>query len=150
MTWRDYFAPDYPGAPFVLYGSRHLAMLAVLFVFGVFMLRFRGASAASRRRARLSLALLMAATEGSYHLWMFAIGRWTVQAMLPLHLCSALIWTAAYTLVTRNQRTYEFVYLMGVGAALQALLTPEAAGYGIPHYRALETLTEPDPAVEER
>ena len=141
MTWRDYFARDYPGAPFVLYGSRHLTVLAVLFVFGIFMLSFRGASDASRRRARLSLALLMAATEASYHLWMFVIGRWTVQAMLPLHLCSALIWTAAYTLVTGNERAYEFVYLLGIGAALQALLTPEAAGYGIPHYRALETLT---------
>jgi hypothetical integral membrane protein (TIGR02206 family) len=140
MTWRDYFAYDYAGAPFVLFGPGHLSVLAVLFVFGVFFLSFRGASAASRRRARLSLALLMAATEGSYHLWMFVIDRWTVQAMLPLHLCSALIWTAAYTLVTRNERTYEFVYLLGIGAALQALLTPEAAGYGIPHYRALETL----------
>jgi hypothetical integral membrane protein (TIGR02206 family) len=141
MTWRDYFARDYPGAPFVLYGSGHLTVLVVLCIFGVFMLRFRGAGEASRRRARLTLALLLVATESSYHLWMYAIGRWTVQTMLPLHLCSVLIWTAAYTLVTRNETTYEFVYLMGIGGALQALLSPEAAGYGVPHYRALETLT---------
>lgn len=141
MSWRDYFARDYSGAPFVLFGPGHLAVLGVLFMFGVFMLRLRGASPADRRRARLTLALLMVATESSYHVWMYVIGRWTLQTMLPLHLCSALIWTAAVTLITRNPTAYEFVYFMGISASLQALLTPEAAGYGVPHFRAIETLT---------
>jgi hypothetical integral membrane protein (TIGR02206 family) len=141
MHWRDYFARDYPGAPFVVFGAGHLAVLAVLCVLGIFLLRFRGASAASRRRARLALALLMVATESSYHVWMFVTGRWTVQTMLPLHLCSALIWTTAWTLVTLDVTAYEFVYLMGIGSSLAALLTPEAGPYGVPHYRALETLS---------
>lgn len=141
MTWRDYFARDYPGTPFVLFGPGHLAVLAVLAVGGVFVLRLGGASESSRRHTRLTLALLLVATETSYHAWMYGIGRWTVQTMLPLHLCSTLIWTAVYTLVTRNKTAYEFVYFMGIGGALQALLTPEAAEYGLPHYRALETLT---------
>ena len=141
MHWRDYFARDYPGAPFVVFGAGHLAVLGVLFALGVFMLRFRGANRASRRRARLVLALLMVATESSYHVWMFVTGRWTMQTMLPLHLCSALIWTTAYTLVTLDVTAYEFVYLMGIGASLAALLTPEAGPYGLPHYRALETLS---------
>ena len=141
MGWRDYFARDYPGAPFVLFGPGHLTVLAALAVLGIVVLRFSGTNEAGRRRTRLTLALLLVATEASYHVWMYVIGRWTVQTMLPLHLCSALIWTAAYTLVTRNKTAYEFVYFMGIGGALQALLTPEAAGYGLPHYRALETLT---------
>jgi hypothetical integral membrane protein (TIGR02206 family) len=141
MTWRDYFAGDYSGTPFVLFGAWHLTVLGVLALFGAFMLRFRGASAINRRRARLTLALLLVATESSYHVWMFGLGRWTVQTMLPLHLCSTLIWTAAVTLVTLNVTAYEFVYFMGIGGALQALLSPEAAGYGLPHYRAFETLT---------
>jgi hypothetical integral membrane protein (TIGR02206 family) len=125
----------------VLFGRGHLTVLAVLFVFGACMLRFRGADATTRRRARVALALLMVATESSFHVWSFVIGTWTVQTMLPLHLCSALIWTTAYTLVTLDATAYEFVYFMGIGAALQALLTPEAGPYGLPHYRALETLT---------
>ena len=137
MTWRDYFARDYPGAHFVVFGRGHVAMLVALVVFGFLMLRFRGSSAATPRRARIALAALMVVTESSYHVWSFAIGTWTAQSMLPLHLCSVLIWTAACTLVTRNVRTYEFVYFMGIGAAL----TPEAGPYGVPHFRALETLT---------
>ncbi|GAB4481644.1 MAG: hypothetical protein OHK0031_03670 [Anaerolineales bacterium] len=30
---------------------------------------------------------------------------------------------------------YELLYFMGIGGALQALLTPDVGIYGFPHYR---------------
>jgi hypothetical integral membrane protein (TIGR02206 family) len=42
-------------------------------------------------------------------------------------------------LFTKNYRIYELVYFLGIGGATQALLTPDASGYGFPHFRAFQT-----------
>ena len=55
-------------------------------------------------------------------------------------MCAVLIWLSAYMLVTKNYAIYEFVYFMGLGGAMQAVLTPaDAAAYNFPHYRILQT-----------
>jgi hypothetical integral membrane protein (TIGR02206 family) len=59
--------------------------------------------------------------------------------MLPLHLCSVLVWVGALGLVTKRYTVYEFMYFMGIGGALQALLTPDAGAYGFPHYKFFQT-----------
>ena len=59
--------------------------------------------------------------------------------MLPLQLCSVLVWASAAMLLTRSYRLYEFVYFLGIGGATQALLTPDAGIYGFPHYRWFQT-----------
>ncbi len=59
--------------------------------------------------------------------------------MLPLHICSVMVWASAYMLVTKNYSIYEMGYFLGIGGATQALLTPDASGYGFPHYRAFQT-----------
>lgn len=59
--------------------------------------------------------------------------------MLPLHVCSALVWVGALGLVMRSYKIYEFMYFMGIGGALQALLTPDLGIYGFPHYRFWQT-----------
>jgi hypothetical integral membrane protein (TIGR02206 family) len=55
--------------------------------------------------------------------------------MLPLHLCSALVWLCAYMLISKNRLIYEFAYLIGIAGALQAILTPDLGQYAFPHYR---------------
>lgn len=60
--------------------------------------------------------------------------------MLPLQLCPALVGVGAYGLATLNPLFYEFMYFMGIAGPLQAVLTPDAAHYGLPHVRALQTL----------
>jgi hypothetical integral membrane protein (TIGR02206 family) len=59
---------------------------------------------------------------------------------LPLHICSIMVFASAFMLVTRNATIYEFSYFMGIGAAMQALLTPDAGIYGFPHFRFFQTL----------
>ena len=59
--------------------------------------------------------------------------------MLPLHLCSALVWLGAIMLITKNYQVYEFMYLMGIGGAIQALATPDLGIYGFPHFRFFQT-----------
>ena len=59
--------------------------------------------------------------------------------MLPLHLCSVLVWAGAYMLVTKSYRVYEFMYFMGIGGAIQALATPDLGIFGFPHFRFFQT-----------
>jgi len=60
--------------------------------------------------------------------------------MLPLHMCSVFVILNSIMLLTRNYRIYEFSYFLGIGGAMQAVLTPDAGIYGLPHFRAWQTL----------
>jgi hypothetical integral membrane protein (TIGR02206 family) len=42
-------------------------------------------------------------------------------------------------LLWRSYRVFELAYFLGIGGALQALLTPDAGIYGFPHFRAFQT-----------
>jgi hypothetical integral membrane protein (TIGR02206 family) len=51
-----------------------------------------------------------------------------------------LIWLAGFMLIFKFYPIYEFVYFIGIGGAIQALLTPDAGIYGFPHYRIFQTM----------
>lgn len=135
-----YFAYDYTGAPFVLFGTWHLVALLVIALLNVGMLGFRTSTGKTRIVVRWTMAIVLWVDEASWHIWNLYWGHWNVRTMLPLHLCSVLIWLAGFMLVFKNYRIYEFVYFLGIGGALQALLTPDAGIYGFPHYRIFQTL----------
>lgn len=137
----ELFAKDYSGGAFVTFGPAHLAFIAgvALFNLGLIWLG-RRQDAAARQRVRIFLAVWLVINELSWHAWKFWIGEWTVQEMLPLHLCSIFVVVSAYMLVTRSRGAYEYAYFLGIGGALQALLTPDAGVYGLPHFRAFQTL----------
>jgi hypothetical integral membrane protein (TIGR02206 family) len=79
--------------------------------------------------------------ELAYHAWYIRFGIWSIRYQLPLHICSVMVWAGAYMLVTRNRTVYEFSYFLGIGAAMQGLLTPDAGIYGFPHFRFFQTVT---------
>jgi hypothetical integral membrane protein (TIGR02206 family) len=123
-----------------MFDTPHLVVLAILFLacLGVTLWRKRF-SEEQRRWFRYGLGTLLLVNEIAWHLWNIAVGRWTVQTMLPLHLCSLLVFTSAYMLFTRNEWIYEFSYFMGIGATIQAILTPDLGIYGFPHFRFFQT-----------
>ena len=43
-------------------------------------------------------------------------------------------------LIKKNTTIYELAYFLGIGGAMQALITPDAGIYGLPHFRAVQTL----------
>lgn len=134
------FALEYTGPPFDLFGPPHLGALAMLLVLNISLLQLRGASEEARRIARVALAAVLIANEVAYHVWAWSTGTWTLQTMLPLHLCSVFVWLSVYMLLTRNPRVYEFAYFLGIAGPLQALITPDAGMYGFPHFRFFQTL----------
>lgn len=135
----QFFAGNYPGPAFEFLGTAHLAALAALVLLNLLLLTFRKADEATKQRIRWIMALVLWGNEIVWHTWNAAVGKWTLQTMLPLQVCSVLVWVGALMLVTKNYRIYEFMYLMGIGGAMQALATPDLGIYGFPHFRFFQT-----------
>lgn len=137
----EFFAKDWKGDPFVLFGPAHLVSLGFIVLFNIALVLWgKRASDQARRRVRWIMAVVLILNELAWHVWNIYVGRWTLQTMLPLHLCSILVFVAAYMLVTGNKGVYPYLYFMGISGALQALLTPDAGIYGFPHFRAFQTM----------
>jgi hypothetical integral membrane protein (TIGR02206 family) len=135
----QFFSANYQGAPFAFLGPAHLAALVCIVLLNLLLFRFKGASKITRRRIRISMGILLWVNEASYHVWAIANGLWNVQEYLPLHACSILIWLAGFMLIFKNYTIYEFAYFMGIGGAIQALMTPDIGIYGFPHFRFFQT-----------
>lgn len=136
----DIFAKEWTGGPFVLFGPGHLIALGIILLVNLLLPLLRGKPRA-QRFFRYGAAAWILLNEIAWHVWNWSIGQWDVRIMLPFHLCSVLVPLTAYMLVTKSYRVYEFAYFLGIGAAMQALLTPDAGPYGFPHFRIFQTLT---------
>lgn len=135
----EFFAANYPGPAFEFLGTAHLAALGALVLLNLLLISFKNASDNSKAILRWMLALILWGNEIAFHYWNYAVGQWTIQTMLPLHLCSLLVWVGALMLVTKSYRIYEFMYFMGIAGAIQALATPDLGIYGFPHFRFFQT-----------
>jgi hypothetical integral membrane protein (TIGR02206 family) len=135
----DYFARDYAGGAFILFGREHLAALSLITLICLAIYAFRSRwTVPAQRATRWGLLALIYACESSWHLWMLAIGEWNVQVMLPLWLCSVTAWSMPLLLIWRKRGYYQWAYFMGLLGAAMALLTPDLMQYGFPHFRFIE------------
>ena len=100
-------------------------LLAALGLFGIsrWLVSFKYADEETKRLIRIALAIGLWVDEIIWHYWNYVHGYWTVQTMLPLHICSLMIWLAGFMLIFKNYRIYEFGYFLGLGGATQVLLT---------------------------
>jgi hypothetical integral membrane protein (TIGR02206 family) len=135
----QFFTADYTGAPFEFLGTAHLGALAALVLLNLVIIRLRDAGDRTKTRVRWTLAWVLWLNEFAWHYWNYSVGRWSIQTMLPLHLCSVLVWLGGLMLATKSYRIYEFMYFMGIGGALQAVMTPDIGIYGFPHFRFFQT-----------
>lgn len=134
------FGPSPVSEPFQIFDGVHLVTLAI--IVGIILFIFYGwknPSEETRKRVKIILAVVLVVNEIAWHAWNYASGFWTLQTMLPLHVCSMLVWTGAYMVLTRNNFIYEYMYFLGIGGAMQALLTPDLGAYGFPHFRFFQT-----------
>lgn len=135
----QYFAVNYHGAPFVLLGAAHLTALSMVAISIALLVWFgRQLNENQRQNLRYGLAGLLIINEISYHVWNIVNHRWSLQWNLPLHLCSIFVWLSAYMLVTKSHLIFEFAYFLGISAAIQPLLTPDAGIYGFPHFYPIQ------------
>lgn len=138
---RQYFDYEYAGPGFELFGSAHLASLAIFLAIVTFLIwGWRNPAEESKRNARLLMIGIFLVIEVSWHGWNVLNGAWNIQQHLPLHACSLSAWASIYVLMTRNYRVYEIVFFIGIAGASQTMLTPDAGIYGLPHFRAVQSL----------
>jgi hypothetical integral membrane protein (TIGR02206 family) len=138
---RQYFEYNYEGPGFELFGTGHLAALAIIAGACAFLIwGWKNPSDAAKRNMRLLLLGVFLLAESSWHGWNLWNDAWTIQRHLPLHSCSIRAWCSIYILLTRSYRVYEIIFFIGTAGAIQTVLTPDAGAYGLPHFRAIQTL----------
>lgn len=137
----QFFAKDYTGAPFQLFSPAHLSVLALIVLIGFSFVFARNLwSERTKQAFRYGLAAWLVVWELGWHIWSIYYGIWTIQTNLPLHICSIFVWLSVVMLFNKNITIYELAYFLGIGGAMQALITPDAGIYGLPHFRAVQTL----------
>lgn len=138
---QQYFAYDYTGGAFELFGAGHLVYLAIMAAAIAFLIWGSWTPGEeSRRRVRLTIAGIMLLNEFAWHSWNIATGAWSIREHIPFHLCGVGIWSTIYILFTSDRRAYKFVFFIALAGATQAVITPSAGEYGLPHFRAFQTL----------
>ncbi len=126
--------------PFALFGTAHLAALAIIAALNVSMVislkrtRVRWVN----KQFRYALAFLLIIQEVSLNIWYISAHLWDIGASLPIHLCGAALILSAIMLVNDSYAIFEVTYFWGLAGATQALLTPDIADYGFPHYRFIQ------------
>lgn len=129
------------GAPFQLFDIPHVTALLLVLATNLGIIIFR-----KRIRTRLDMIFriglisVLLIDETIWHAWNLATGQWTLQTMLPFHLCSVMVFLCSALLMTENRLLYQFAYLIGIAGALQALLTPDIGAYGFPHFRFFQVM----------
>src|SRR5687767_10073337 len=99
----EYFTADYSGPPFQLFGIGHLIALSLILIFCLSFLYFRNFWAdVQKKHFRWTLAIILFLNEIAWHAWAAYWGVWNIQTMLPLHMCSVVVWLTIYMLLTKN------------------------------------------------
>ncbi len=133
---RDFFEPGTEDV-FQLFSTVHLYTLAAFLFVIILLFLFRKPLRKSgiNRASRVGLFLVLILSEISLQVWLSWSGYWSYQYSLPLHLSSISVILSAILLLTKSYRLFEFTYFVGVGSALQAMITPDISLYTFPHYR---------------
>ncbi|HHU38928.1 MAG TPA: TIGR02206 family membrane protein [Propionibacterium sp.] len=131
-----YFSASPCCGPFRLFGAQHLGALGAtaLGVAGTIALG-RRQEAAGRRRTRAVVVASLWGQEIAYHAWKARHGMWRTKDMLPLHLCSVLVWAGGINLIRPTRLGDDLTWYWGLAGAPQALLTPDLAEFGDRHFR---------------
>ncbi|HND47183.1 MAG TPA: TIGR02206 family membrane protein [Anaerolineales bacterium] len=142
MNLQSFFSVNYTDTPLQIFGSKHLIVVAIFVLVWLSFVYFRKTwNDKQKNTIRIALAIFLAVNEIGLHIWSAYWGIWNIQTMLPLHMCSVMVWVTTYTALTDNRTLYDFTYFLGIGGALQAFLTPvDVAMYDLPHYRSLQSL----------
>ncbi|MBT2678964.1 TIGR02206 family membrane protein [Bacillus sp. ISL-35] len=122
---------------FQLFSSVHLLTLTAFFFMILLLFLFRKPlrKPGINTAVRIGLFIVLIASEISLQIWLWWSGHWNYQYSLPLHLSSISLIFSAILLLNKRYVLFEFTYFVGVGSALQAMITPDISLYTFPHYR---------------
>lgn len=142
MFWENFFTGETRGTPLEMFGPVHGIFLLVILALNLSIILF-GSRFTEKTKKWFPYLLtgILLANEASYHIWAISLGRWTIQEMLPLHVCAVLIWLSPLMLIKKNRTVFEVTYLLGIATAFMVILTPALDPFGFPHFRWFHVFT---------
>ncbi|MFD2131233.1 TIGR02206 family membrane protein [Pseudogracilibacillus auburnensis] len=123
-----------PEIPFYMWGTAHLITIVLIFsiIFSLFL--WKKSLLPYRRTIRLTVGSLLIISRISLEFWYIRTETWDIRSSLPLELCSISSLVCGIMLLTKNRQLFEVFYFIGIGGAIQAILTPDL-NFGFPQYR---------------
>lgn len=121
------------GMEFQIFGTPHLVALGIILALNLAIPLMRRLGEPGQRWIRYGVAAAMMAFKVADNAWRVRNGLWNIRDDLPLHLCTLMCFVSAALLVTRSRTLYDFVYFLGLGGSLEALVTPDLGAFGYPH-----------------
>jgi len=147
-----YLITDYQGEPFQRFDLSHLIVLGVtLLLILLVILTRQKLDDEDKASLREVMAEILIINEIISYLWLyFYQGIDSVKVIygipitiMPFNIVNLFAWLSAFMLLKKSKKLYELVYFIGILVALYALIFPNLALYGFPHYRFFYTLITP-------
>lgn len=129
----------FEGARFQFYSISHIVPLIIIAAAAAalyFFRRFLQQSAVSKRIIGIIIPFLVLTAFALQFIWIVSRGYFNIRYSLPLHLCDITFMLVFFLCLFPNKYLAEIMYFIGIGGALQALLTP-ALAYDFPHINYL-------------
>lgn len=119
---------------FRLFGTAHLATLAVIAVLGTAFIVGTGTwtTPATARRIGRYLGVFIITQEVLDRAGHHYLNGEPFTHILPLHMCGVSVFLTALLLITPNRPVFHLMYFWGICGATVALLTPDIQ-FGFPH-----------------
>ncbi|MFD0712823.1 TIGR02206 family membrane protein [Paenibacillus sp. GCM10027626] len=121
---------------FFAYSPSHISMLAlfIALIASLYLSRNWLRQGQRSRYGRFVLAAILILSELTLNLWYINQSIYNVSDTLPLELCSISLYLCIFMLLFNSRFIFQIAYFIGIGGAIQALLTP-VLYYGYPHFR---------------
>ncbi|MCR6109269.1 TIGR02206 family membrane protein [Bacillus sp. A301a_S52] len=126
---------DSSTVPFAMFSAEHWVMMGILLVglLTLYYIRHKPVTEKIKgwqKKAALSLILF----EAGYQVWLIGTDQWHVSHSLPLELSNISVILVIILLWTGNRWLFGIVFFIGIGGAIQAIVTP-VLSFGWPHFR---------------
>lgn len=82
---------------------------------------------------RRVVAVLMITMEWTFYTWSLSRGGFQT-SLLPLGVCAISMYVTAYTLWTKNEKTFKIIFPWAISGALLSLIIADLS-YDFPHFR---------------
>lgn len=119
-----------------LFSLEHISTLLIIMTLGVCLFLFRK-QLRQTFFTRYFLAGVLLIGELGYQIGVLTAGRWSVKSSLPLEVSDLAALLAAVMLLTRSRSLVAILYFVGIGGAVQALVTPDL-GVSFPHWHFVQ------------
>lgn len=111
----------------------HIMSLLVMVALITFLFIYRN-QRFMKKFGRWLIFISLLGSEAWLNYWYVTTNMWDIRYTLPFQLCSISLYLCMWMLLTKQKWAFEVAYFLGLGGALQALLTPELF-YDFPHFR---------------